>query len=162
MPLLVAESLNSVAERLASLGRTAPELADIAGVDKSTAYRWLDGGSKPYRKFLRRIGDATGVRPEWLETGEGERDAPTGSTNEPTPRMPSVTSLMSDPEARSPYADLGLAGSSIVSEARDAHGQVIYAVRVQLLARAEPEVMTMSTRIESESAHPPRPAASAP
>lgn len=69
----VHESLTS---RLAQLGG-ASELAEIAGVSSSTAYRWLTGKSKPYRKTLVTIANAMQVRPMWLIRGEGQMyDAP--------------------------------------------------------------------------------------
>lgn len=58
----------------------ADTLSSVTGVDKSTAYRWLSGGSTPYRKYKAAISDAAGVSLEWLETGEGDRDAPGGES----------------------------------------------------------------------------------
>jgi hypothetical protein len=94
MPPEKPTSPTPLSERLTSLGKTGPELADIAGVDESTGYRWLAGGSAPYRKYLRLISDETGVQFDWLADGKGEREGGPASVMLGTPSrntMPPIT-----------------------------------------------------------------------
>jgi len=63
------------AERLRSLGYTAQQLAGIAKVDETNAYRWLNGESIPQPKNREAIAAHAGVSVRWLHKGEGVREA---------------------------------------------------------------------------------------
>lgn len=47
-------------------------LAEKIGISTRTLQRWEKGDQVPSSTYLMRIAKATGVRPEWLLTGEGE------------------------------------------------------------------------------------------
>ena len=47
-------------------------LSSALSVSRSTVYRWLSGGTKPYRKYLDGIADLTHADPRWLQTGQGK------------------------------------------------------------------------------------------
>lgn len=51
-------------------------LAEKIGISTRTLQRWEKGEQVPDSNYLMRIAKATGVRPEWLLTGEGEIYSP--------------------------------------------------------------------------------------
>jgi transcriptional regulator with XRE-family HTH domain len=74
----------SFSERLQSVlsqrGLTQKELSERIFINPSTVTRWITGGSTPQPRTVEAIANAIGVRKEWLLTGDGERDAPGGSS----------------------------------------------------------------------------------
>lgn len=62
-------------------------LAEKVGVVARTLQRWEKGEQVPGGDLLMELAKATGVRPEWLLTGEGEM------YNTPTPLHPNVIKL---------------------------------------------------------------------
>jgi len=52
--------------------RNRDEVATVAGVSKTTFWRWVEGGSDPSFEGLARIAAHTGVSLDWLATGRGE------------------------------------------------------------------------------------------
>ena len=56
-------------------------LASKVGVATRTLQRWEKGEQVPDSNFLMRLAKQTGVRPEWLLTGEGEIYAPVAAPN---------------------------------------------------------------------------------
>ena len=71
---------SSLSERI-TLARTArgltPEaLSEAIGVDWRTVYRWEAGDNTPRLKTCERIAEATGVRQDWLLSGEGAMEPP--------------------------------------------------------------------------------------
>lgn len=63
----LADRLN---DRMAGIGMTQERLAEKAGVSQTTIHKLCTGKAAQTRKLVA-IATAIGVRPEWLETGQG-------------------------------------------------------------------------------------------
>lgn len=66
----------------------------------------------------------------------------------PMQPRPSMADFVGHPDVLTEYDRLGRAGRAVVAEARDATGQIVYAVRVEFLVRLAPEQIGMSYGVE--------------
>lgn len=133
----------------------APEIAELVPSSEESVRQMLtplvEAG------LISRVTRGLYWRPENVDREVRELDYQPGNGSHqrmgPPMQAPrSTADFVGHPDALTPYDHLARAGRAVVAEARDARGQIIYAVRVEFLVRLEPEQISMGYDVEAATA----------